>query len=50
MSGFFQELGKLAGEKIRRANWLLNALTGTDAQAIEAEFEMGRMLAGFLNC
>ena len=45
MGGFFRELGKLAGPKFRKAKWLFQSLTGTEADAIRAEFEMGRDLS-----
>jgi predicted Zn-dependent protease len=45
MAGFFYHLGKLAGPRIRKANWLFRSLTGTEAEAIQAEFQVGRDLA-----
>lgn len=45
MAGFFYQLGKLAGPKVRKANWFFRSLTGTEAEAIQAEFQVGRDLA-----
>jgi predicted Zn-dependent protease len=45
MAGFFYQLGRLAGPKIRKANWFFRSLTGTEAEAIAAEFQVGRDLA-----
>jgi predicted Zn-dependent protease len=45
MAGFFYQLGKLAGPKIRKANWFFRSLTGTEAEAIAAEVQVGRDLA-----
>lgn len=45
MSGFFYQLGKKAGPMFRQGNWLLQSLTGTEADAIAAEYTVGRDLA-----
>ncbi|MBE3096825.1 MAG: M48 family metallopeptidase [Planctomycetes bacterium] len=45
MGEFFREFGRLAGPKVRKAKWLLQSLTGTEADVLEAEYEMGRDLA-----
>jgi predicted Zn-dependent protease len=45
MAGFLYQLGKLLGPKVRKAKWVLRSLTGTEAEAIQAEFEVGRDLA-----
>lgn len=45
MAGFFYNLGKLVGPKVRKANWVLRDLTGTEADAIAAEEQVGRDLA-----
>ena len=45
MAGFFYQLGKMLGPKLREAKWAFRSLTGTEAEAIQAEFEMGRDLA-----
>jgi predicted Zn-dependent protease len=43
--GFFYQLGKMTGPKVRKAKWILRSLTGTEAEAIQAEYEVGRDLA-----
>ena len=43
--GFFFQLGKLTGSKLRRANWYWRALTGTESEAIEAERRIGKELS-----
>jgi predicted Zn-dependent protease len=48
MGGFFYELGRLAGPSVRKAKWVLRSLTGTEAEAIQAEYEAGRDLAAAL--
>jgi predicted Zn-dependent protease len=45
MAGFFYNLGKMVGPKLRKARWVVNSLTGTEAEAIQAEYEVGRDLA-----
>jgi predicted Zn-dependent protease len=45
VGGLFYQLGRLAGPKIRKAKWVLRSLTGTEAEAIQAEFEVGRDMA-----
>ncbi len=45
MGGFFYNLGQRVGTNLRKANWLLRALTGTEAEAVQAEYAMGRDLA-----
>lgn len=45
MANFFYNLGKLVGQTGRRANWLLQSLTGTDTVAVEAEYAVGADLA-----
>jgi predicted Zn-dependent protease len=45
VAGFFYQLGKMAGPKVRKAKWILRSLTGTEAEAIQAEYEVGRDLA-----
>ncbi len=44
MAGFFFQLGKLAGPKVRKARWILRSLTGSESEAIQAEYEFGRDL------
>lgn len=36
----------MAGPHVRKAKWLLRSLTGTQAEVIQAEFEVGRDMAG----
>jgi beta-barrel assembly-enhancing protease len=38
-------LGRALSPRLRQANWLLRSLTGTEAEAIRAEFAVGRDLA-----
>ena len=45
MAGFFYQLGRLAGPKLRKANWFFRSLTGSEAEAIAAEYQAGRYLA-----
>jgi Zn-dependent protease with chaperone function len=45
MSGFFFDMGRKAGRALRQGNWVLQSLTGTDADAIAAEEALGRDLA-----
>lgn len=45
MSGFFYKLGRLVGPKFRQARWVYDSLTGSAADAIRAEYEVGRDLA-----
>jgi Zn-dependent protease with chaperone function len=45
MAGFFYKLGQMVGPQLRKADWLYRSLTGTEAEAIRAEFAVGRDLA-----
>ena len=45
MSGFFYNLGKMASPKARQGKWMWQSATGTEAEALQAEYEMGRELA-----
>jgi hypothetical protein len=45
MAGFFYKLGRMLGPKVRQANWMVSSLTGTEAEAIHAEEQVGRDLA-----
>jgi predicted Zn-dependent protease len=45
MAGFFYNLGRLVGPKMRKAEWVLRSLTGSEAEAIVAEQAFGRDLA-----
>jgi predicted Zn-dependent protease len=46
MGNFFYKLGRMLGPKLRQANWVFRSLTGTEADAIQAEHAVGRDLAG----
>jgi predicted Zn-dependent protease len=43
--GLFYSLGKAAGPKIRKGKWIWQSLTGSQAEAIAAEYDVGRDLA-----
>jgi predicted Zn-dependent protease len=45
MRGFFYKLGRLVGPKVRQANWVMSSLTGTEADAVQAEYRVGCDLA-----
>ncbi len=45
MGGFFYNLGRLVGPKLRKANWVYRSLTGTETESIQAEHAVGRDLA-----
>ena len=45
MGGLFYRLGKMAGPKIRKGKWLWQSVTGTQEEAIRAEYEVGCDLA-----
>jgi predicted Zn-dependent protease len=45
VGGLFYQLGRLAGPKLRKAKWVFRSLTGSEAEAIQAEFEVGRDMA-----
>jgi predicted Zn-dependent protease len=45
VSGLFYNLGKMLGPHVRKAKWAWLSATGTDAEAIKAEYEAGRDLA-----
>lgn len=45
MAGFFRNLGRMAGPHVRKAKWLLRSVTGSQAEVIQAEFEVGRDMA-----
>ncbi len=45
MAGFFYKLGKLAGPKIRKAQWVWAEATGSESEAIEAEYRVGTEMA-----
>jgi predicted Zn-dependent protease len=45
MAGFFYNLGRLIGPKMRKAEWVLRSVTGNESEAIVAEQAVGRDLA-----
>jgi predicted Zn-dependent protease len=45
MGGFFYRMGRMIGPKLRQANWVVRSLTGSEADAIEAEYAVGADLA-----
>jgi Zn-dependent protease with chaperone function len=45
LSGLFYNLGRKAGPKIRKAKWMWKSITGTEADTIKQENEVGRDLA-----
>lgn len=45
MSGLFYNLGRMAGPKIRKAKWIWQSITGSEADAIKIENQVGRDLA-----
>jgi beta-barrel assembly-enhancing protease len=45
VSGLFYNLGKMVGPHVRKAKWAWLSATGTEAEAIKAEYEVGRDLA-----
>jgi predicted Zn-dependent protease len=45
MPGFFYNLGRLVGPKVRKAEWVVRSLTGSEAEAVAAEQAVGRDLA-----
>jgi predicted Zn-dependent protease len=45
MRGFFYNLGRKAGPRFRKAKWFWQSMTGTEADAIKVENDVGRDLA-----
>lgn len=45
MPGFFYKLGRLVGPKVRQANWVVQTVAGSEADAVQAEHQVGRDLA-----
>ena len=45
MSSFFYKLGKMVGPHARKGRWLWQSLTGSEADKIQAEYEVGQDLA-----
>ena len=52
MSGFFYSLGRMVGPHVRKAKWGWASITGTEEEAIAAEYEVGKELAAEIskNC
>lgn len=45
MAGFFRNLGKFAGPRVRKGKWLWQSLTGSQADVLKAEHDVGRDMA-----
>ncbi len=45
MAGFFYNLGRVVGQGARKANWVFQSATGTEADALRAEHAVGKDLA-----
>src|SRR5438270_8402416 len=45
LGGFFYKAGRFLGRQSRKANWAFRSLTGTEAEAVRAEWAVGRDLA-----
>jgi len=45
VSGFFYNLGRKVGPKVRKAKWLWQSIAGSEADAIKVEHEVGQDLA-----
>ena len=45
MAGFFYNLGRKVGPKVRKGKWIWHSLTGTEAESVQAEYEVGLDLA-----
>lgn len=45
MSKLFYNLGRKVGPKVRKAKWVWHSMTGTEADALKVEHEVGRDLA-----
>src|SRR5258707_12967667 len=45
MAGFFFNLGRTVGSGLRQGKWIFHSFTGTEEDALLAEFELGRDLA-----
>jgi predicted Zn-dependent protease len=45
MSGLFYNLGRMVGPRVRKARWIWQSITGTEADAIKVENDVGRDLA-----
>jgi len=45
VSSMFYNLGKMVGPKVRKAKWIWQSMTGSEADTIKMEYEVGRDLA-----
>ena len=45
MKRLFYNLGRKVGPHFRKAKWILQSMTGSEAEAIKAEHEVGQDLA-----
>ena len=45
MSGLFYNLGRMVGPKVRKAKWIWQSVTGSEADAIKVEHDVGQDLA-----
>jgi hypothetical protein len=45
LSGLFYNLGRKVGPKVRKAKWMWESATGSEADAIKVEHEVGRDLS-----
>ena len=45
MSGLFYNLGRRVGPHVRKAKWIWQSMTGSEAEAMKAEHEVGQDLA-----
>lgn len=45
MTSFFYSLGRMVGPGLRKANWVFRSLTGTEEEAVQAEFAVGQDFA-----
>lgn len=45
MGGFFFNLGKTIGQTSRKANWVVQSMTGSESDALQAEYAVGKDLA-----
>lgn len=50
MTRLFYNLGRKVGPKVRKAKWIWQSMTGTEADAIKIEHEVGRDLAHEVRC
>ena len=50
MGGVVYSLGRMVGPKVRKAKWVFRSMTGSEADALQAEFEVGRDMAHEVEC